>query len=127
MSTKHWKRYVRAAGAIDRRVRERVGESCVVNHSAFEMDADDLPIDNLDAVAFRGKIRLVAYRDEFFGGASSRDWESPVLEDPTWLDLCVQANAMILATNDRHHRFLEGIDVIGRDGEVTVAELSMGS
>jgi hypothetical protein len=65
-------------------------------------------LDNLDEVPIRGKVKFRAGRDEFYGGAASRDYESPVLEDPTWLDLCVHANRMILTTGDEHHCFLEG-------------------
>jgi hypothetical protein len=84
-------------------------------------------LDNLDEVSIRGKVKFRAGRDEFYGGAASRDYESPVLEDPTWLDLCVHANRMILTTGDEHHCFLEGFDIVGQDGDVQLAEFAMGS
>lgn len=112
---------------LEARVFARVGDGCVVDYSAYELDKNDLAIDNLDEVAVEGKVRFRAGRDKFWGGKASQDWESPVLENPTWLDLCVHANAMILATNDHHHCFLEGVEITGQDGDVKLAEFSMGS
>lgn len=71
---------------------------------------DDLPIDNLDEVAVTGCVRFLAKRDEHWGGPESTDYTSEVMVDPTWLQLAVAANAMIIATNDQHYLFLEGID-----------------
>lgn len=90
-----------------------------------------VPVDNLAEVAIPGRAVIVATSDEFFGGAKSRDFQSDVLQDPTWLDLYVVGNAQIKATRDRHHSFLEGVERKGStqvDGEeVPTYELILGS
>lgn len=113
--------------AIWKRVRDHVGSRCIVDYSAYRDDENDIPIDNLDEISIVGKVRFRMPSDAFYGGGRSRDWESPVLESPTWLDLCVQANDMIRVTRDRHHCFLEGFDVTGQEDGVQIACFSMGS
>lgn len=80
-----------------------------VIYSAYESDERDNPIDNLNEIAFDGEGILVGFRDEFWGGKASQDYISPVLNDPTWLEVCVHANKMIELTRDHHHCFLEGL------------------
>jgi len=116
-----------ALNKILRRVEERVGKRCLVEFSAYKSDSNDEPIDNLDEIPFPGKIKLRALADEFYGGSKGKDYESSVLENQTWLDLCYYANKMILTTNDHHHVFLEGIEAVGKDGDVTIFEFIMGS
>jgi len=82
-----------------------------VIYSAYESDEEDEPIDNLDEVAIKGKCVLFAPQETYFGGEISRSYVSPIVENPTWLQLCVLANAMIRRTRDRHHCFLEGVDL----------------
>jgi hypothetical protein len=98
-----------------------------VQYSAYESDADDTPIDNLDKIAARGKIVLVKAGDEFWGGPKAKDYRSPVLENPTWLQVCVHANEMMKVTRDLHHCFLEGLYKKRKEGDVTVYEFAMGS
>jgi len=81
-----------------------------VTNSTYESDEDDEPINNLDQIAVEGKCVLVGFRDEFWGGEGSRSYRSPVLENPTWLQVCVYANRMIRRTRDLHHVFLEGLE-----------------
>lgn len=129
-------RFAEAFDAMNRRVIERItgkpydeeilkrNARVWVIYSAYKTADDDVPIDNLDDVAFVGQIQFaegVNYWNEF-------PWESKVLENPTWLDLCVVANDKIKTTKDRHHVYLEGISVHGVDfAGVTRASLSMGS
>ncbi len=127
--------YAKSSDAIERRVIERItGKpydgttnrhriSVYVTYSAYET-ADDIPIDNLDEVAFVGKIQFT----EGFSRWNRHTWKSQILENPTWLDLCVVANDKIKRTQDRHHVFLEGFSIHGVDFDgVTLASLSMGS
>jgi len=115
-----WKRVevaVKASG--QRKVR--------VTYSAYGTDEEDEPIDNLDEVAVSGKVRLVAERETFFGGARSKAYRSPVLMNPTWLEVCVYANEMIKTTRDEHHCFLEGLQLQGQEEDVAIYEFCMGS
>jgi hypothetical protein len=113
---------------IERRVAERIGhrQEVGVRYAAYPDDAEGLPIDNLDEVAYSGFIR---FRDEGSDSLAWRSvpWESAVLEDPTWLDLCVVANDKILRGGDRHHVFLEGISLGEIADGVMQAQLRMGS
>ncbi len=105
------------------------GEYPKVSFSAYECDADDNPINNLNEVAIEGRCMLMAKRDEFWGGKESEDYSSPVLENPTWLEVSVLANAAIKTTNDFHHRFLEDVvdtEVDNMDG-IAVYIFAMGS
>lgn len=138
--TPEWRDYKAATRKID----ERVDKACkaaghdkvYVDYSAYESDERDVPIDNLDEVAVPGKVVLVGFADDFFGGKESKNYQSPILNNPTWLEACVHANKMIDVTGDEHHCFLEGFhrkktmdskvsEAVGQ--EVEVWEFSMGS
>lgn len=120
-------RYGAALEAMEDRVHARVGEDCLVIYSAYETDADEIPIDNLDEVPICGAVRIRAKADPYWGGGRGRDYESSILESPTWLDLCAYANDQIRVTRDRTHRYLELIEVVGREGGVQIARFFMGS
>jgi hypothetical protein len=62
----------------------------------------------LDAIAVLGKAR---FRSATFGP----EWTSDVVENATWLELCVVFEEMVKQTGDRHHVFFEGLC---RAGEV---------
>lgn len=100
-----------------------------VDYSVYDTDEDDNPIDNLDEIAFQGIGVLVGFADDFWGGKDAVDFTSEVLDSPTWLQVCVEANRMIQKTNDYHHVFLEGLSKRKnkrKDG-VTEYEFDMGS
>lgn len=109
-----WNKYMDASRKIDARVEEAVtgsGQQHVwVDYSAYGTDDEDVPLDNLDAVAIPGKCIVYHEATEFYGGRKSQDYVSEVLDSPTWLRLCVEANRMIGVTRDKHHVFLEGVD-----------------
>lgn len=117
--------YGKRLDAIRARIAARIGEDPVVAHSAYKTGPDALPIDNLDEIAFEGKIRFYAERNPNWDEA--QDYTSPVVESPTWLDVNALANDMIKTTCDYHHHFLEGIRIIGEEDGVKVARFSMGS
>jgi hypothetical protein len=98
-----------------------------VCYSAYEEDGSGVPLDNLDQVAVKGRCVLVGPADEYFGGPRSREYRSEVLENPTWLQVAVHANAAIAVTRDRHHVFLEGLWPPGTGGGVAVCRFRMGS
>jgi hypothetical protein len=116
---------------LEKRVNDAVlasGQKIVcVCYSAYDLDDDDEPIDNLDEIAAKGKVILVGFADDYWGGNESKDYRSEVLENPTWLQVAVCANAMIKTTKDTHHCFLEGLEKHSEEDNVTVYEMSMGS
>ncbi len=121
----------RAEAKIDKKVSKAIKESVLaelVVYSACDHDENDMPIDNLDEVAIKGKAIIVAQPDDFFGGKESKLYQSPVLENPTWLELTVIANQSIHSTLDEHHVFFEGIDKEPKKIKgVQVYSLVMGS
>jgi hypothetical protein len=106
----------------------------LVFYSAYD-SFNDIPIDNLDEIAVEGKVQIQEGRNLFWGGEVSESYTSEIMENPTWLDLAVCANEMIIKTNDHHHIFLEGwfdsnVRVIGgmdAEDDVRIIRLTMGS
>ena len=77
--------------------------------------------DFLDFVAVEDEVKFVEKTDGFWG--EGKDYESPVVKDPTWLQVTLLADEMIRTTGDKHHIFLEAI----REVEPGVYEFRMGS
>lgn len=83
----------------------------VVIYSAYNTKEDDLPVDNLDDIAFTGTFIVVGDYDKFWDhNNTGRAYESGPVTDPTWLELAVMANDCIHAVNDSHHIFFEGAE-----------------
>lgn len=115
--------YTVVMGEINRKVAARIEGPIMVSYSAY---GEEDKIDNLDEVAIEGKVILL---DE---GYAKSQYESEVVENPTWLDLCVLANAMILKTGDHHHIYLENVHLqkkmtAKRTDGVKVYRFCMGS
>jgi len=84
------------------------GEKMYVYYSAYKFSkTTDEPLNNLKQVAVRGKVMFIQDHDEFWGEGET--YQSPVMENPTWLDLAVAANKMIQTVGDYHHIFLEAV------------------
>ena len=111
--------------AIQDRAEEGLKTECVCVYSMYELDADGLPVDNLDKVAVEGRCRLVQKHEPFFGKGA--DYASEELVSPTWARIFVLANDMIQKTGDAHHGFLEGVTVLREEDGVKVVEFEMGS
>ena len=112
--------------AIRDRIRAAAGlTSLWVSYCCHDDDDWGLPKDNLDEIAISGPVKVVHKPCTFFGNGVG--FESEVMESPTWLQLAVQAERQIRATEDFDHNFLEGFDVVSKRGGVTAIELSMGS
>ena len=98
---------------------EIVGESVVI-YAAYPYDENRLPIDNLDMVAVTGRTRS---EDEI--------WDSyigEIVENPTWLKLALEANRMMIASEDHHHVAFESVQVLREteDG-IKILSLDFGS
>jgi hypothetical protein len=124
-SKQHWNNYTQLLGEIRNRVDDYVSQhsphSVRVNYSAYPT-VNDLPVNNLDEVAVEGRVVFIG--DE--------DYESPVLVNPTWLELCVHFNNQIEATGDYHHYFLESVHSLDKfvyvdDEAVPAYRFSSGS
>jgi hypothetical protein len=85
-----------------------------VRHCAYKRDKNKKIINNLKGVPVKGKVFFVMpaiwMRNE---GVGARNYISKIVENPTWLQICVLANQMIITTKDKHHIYLEGVRKIG--------------
>lgn len=118
------KRWNKMNDEIDKALPE--GEKSYVLYSAYKTDEDGLPVNNLHEVAVKGKAIFVGLYDSFWG--KGKDYQSEVMENPTWLDVAVAANKMIQVTGDYHHVFLEDVYKTNYEIDgVPVYYLSMGS
>lgn len=106
----HDELYDERADAITERVEAAYPDGPVV-FSAYELDADELPIDNLDEIAAHGPVVFTAEHDSFFG--QGRDYRSSLLTSPTWIQVIGVANESVACTGDRHHVFLEAVHETG--------------
>lgn len=66
-------------------------------------------IERLMKPAIKGRCRIVADADDFFGGEGGKDYCSKVLTNPTYADLLKVLDEQIKATRDDHHVFMEGV------------------
>lgn len=95
------------AAAIQRRVYEYLKSQGypdpTVQYSAYTMDDNDYPVDNLDEVAVKGNILLLV------GNSWNRYY------NPTWLELCKPAEDNIRLRGDHDHIYFESIRYV-KDG-----------
>jgi hypothetical protein len=112
---------------VSRAILEKHKWEPIVHYSAYSLDDDDEPVDNLDEVAVRGRVVLVAGRSEYFGGKASKSYRSEVMHSPTWLQVAVCADEAIHSTRDEHHVFLEALSKKGKEEDVTIYEMALGS
>jgi hypothetical protein len=104
-------RWIRKQDELQTKVTDAIiksGQEPLVYYSAYESEEDGSPIDNTDEVAIKGKVKMVQSGCKSFGNGNH--YSGSVLENPTWLDLAVEANRMILTTEDRHHCFFEEVE-----------------
>ncbi len=142
-----------ASGGVSEQIEEQIAAHIASNRSVYTHTEDQIEYrervlysvyptegknaytNNLDEVAVEGRIKIETKHDNFFGGMASesrRDYESEILENPIWLDICLCANDMINITGDSHHVFLEGLNKTGSftlddKSFILLYDFSMGS
>lgn len=93
---------------------ESVVKDPYVRYSAFHIDNGFKMINDIDDVAMKGKVKFYHKYDSFWDkSGKGKDYESKMITNPTWLDVCVMADEMIRTTCDMHHIFLEDIEKKG--------------
>jgi hypothetical protein len=107
-----------AFDAIQDRVRAWVNQKCFLVFSAYKCDQDNVPIDNLDEVPISGDVKIRASGHRVPSGNRRKDYESAVLRNPTWLDLCVIANAHLVQRIRRRQIYLKTAKVVGTEDDV---------
>jgi len=115
---------------VERAIHAHTGDEATpvrVIYSVYDYDYDGNIVNNLYDIAFQGKCRLVIEGDGFFG--NGKEYASPVLLNPQWIQVAIYANEMIEATGNSHHVFLEGLQANGftQDGDITILKFIMGS
>lgn len=115
--------------AIVDEINERVDEvfpDGMVIFAAYKLDENDLPMDNLDEIAIEGKCILIQKHNPFYG--EGMNYESGVIENPTWWIVLQYANQMVAITGDSHHVYLEGVDNTGDEiNGIPCYKFQMGS
>ena len=66
-------------------------------------------------IAFHDRVKVVAYKNEFFGGDESKGFKSRMLVNPTWGKLFRVFRNQMRKTQDFHHQFLEGARIVRRE------------
>lgn len=131
-----WNLYTKSIRVIEEKVNKALKKARHKNqyviYSAYKTNPKtEQAIDNLDKVAIKGKVVLISEADDFFGGPTSKNYKSKVLENPTWLQITICANIMINRVVDTHHVFLEGVEykrkIVVNGESVKVYEFIMGS
>lgn len=105
-------------GKVEKAILKSKQKNRIVIYSAYDYDSYDVPEDNLHEIPIKGKVKFV---DE------SSDIESDIVDSPTWLEIAVIANKILIDAMDYHHVYLEDIEVICYENEIYVAKLIMGS
>lgn len=106
------------------KIKGALGREPKVRFSAYKRERNGLPADNLNEIPISGKVAImedVAYKV----GEMPRC--NPIMRDPAWLDICVEADKSIERSGDFHHVFLERVDVVGVFRDITLVQLVMGS
>jgi hypothetical protein len=83
-------------------------------------------------IAFHDRVRVVACKDDFFGGDESKAFKSRILVNPTWGQLFRVFKTQMKRTQDYHHQFLEGARIVRREVDKDgvsygIVVLSLGS
>jgi len=122
----YMKEYKSAIGEIDEKIEKRMREELNVRYSAYELGDNRVPIDNIDEVAFEGRVSVICNVPSIINPEAIIITE--IMESPTCLDLTMVANNFMLRTGDYHHRFFEGYEIVGEShSRVTLIEFHMGS
>ena len=101
---------------------DRPGSEKRIIYSVF--DKGDDAYRDINALAHNGKVKFIMSQSD-----DGRMHESHIVENPTWLDVCVLANDMMGITGDYHHRYLEDIEPVdtANDDDITRMRFVMGS
>lgn len=127
--------HIRKHRSYSKKNKDQTEYQDLILFSAYSCKGKDAYTNNLYEVAVEGRIKIKTKHSDFFGSMtveSRKNYESEIMENPTWLDICLCANDMINCTGDNHHIFLEGVHNTGSftlDDEsfILLYDFSMGS
>ncbi len=91
---------------------------------------DNLLVKVKNDVVLKGKVKIIQDYNEYRDSSafkSGRDYESDIVEDPTWLDLMVVANEMIEITKDTTHINVTGIELVQEIDDIKLCRLTLSA
>lgn len=94
---------------IDRQIENYIGESTLVQFDIFEASDDGGFITSLHKVAIQGHAVFRAYEWDGVWEANSESFESAILINPTYLQLCDVLHQQIITTQNTTDVIFEGI------------------
>ena len=114
---------------IQEQVRDYIGDGCKVRYEAFPSDKGGLPINNLNSVAVKGKAVFESQKFIFSDGIfvdSKINYSSPVIENPTWLEVAKIANEVIITADWKDRIFFNDFWIANSENENQVFQLFIG-
>lgn len=111
--------YEQIINSIDNKVNKAIKlltkEDVSVVYAAYSTDEWDKPIDNLKDIPIHGKVKFI--NDEF---------ESQILDSPTWLVIAIIANKMLNKIGDYQNKYLKDVEVIENKNGIFITKFIMG-
>lgn len=120
--------FSKAINAMQKRIEKAIqdnGMQCHVSYVAYSSDDEGMPIDNLDTVPIKGKMRFSQQHSDYWG--SGTEYTSKTVEDPSWIEIAILANKMIEVTGDYHHKHLKSVKKLSEKRGVIKAGFIMES
>lgn len=96
-------------GEINEQFRARLGAGARLEYCAYFESDDGLPVDNLDEVAVVGDCILVGPQEAAVHVAA---WRSAPLSNPTWCEVALLVNQMLLDVGETRCIHFEGLEWI---------------
>jgi len=90
------------------RLAQKIDGRVFVYYNCTSYDKYHIPIDNMDNIAIRGKVL-------FYQECMGKTFYSKLLTDPTWIEIAVEANKMIIFTCNYDFNKLIGIKLSGNE------------
>lgn len=120
-------KYDDAEEQVSKKIRDFVGDDeTVINFIDFVLDEndDDFVLDTkIDSTAHQGKIKFIEKNTD-----GEIIFESEILENPTWLQVCKVAHEIIKSTTDsKEAQFVEEINIVDKDNDISIAEIFLGT
>ena len=108
---------------IENQLKNEISDEILVRFSAYKIDENEIPINNLNDIVVNGKVKFISPKNIW----KNEKYTSVIVENPTWLDITVLANEMIIKTQDKHHIYLEDIEFVREEKDIKIYDFIMGS
>ena len=129
LASDRWDKYTASVRGIESRITDAIdGDVHIIYSATSEKEEDGSQIDNLDDIAVEGEVIFSQSCEGY--EESDKDFQSDILKNPTWLDVCKVANESLETTGDCRgdHIFLESVYITNRlHRGAPVYEFSFGS